>query len=252
MIDITVEQEQPVVWLSVSFPLTSLGEVSVMWWCKQTYVPMYELLNLIETHKNVTYSNTCRTWPACHVCCVYIFQIFIEHSLHFRESTSDDKNAKNTKLYSMRKHTFDGINLYTFPYFCSFWIMGHTNIRPPATNAGLLWQTPAKENGEKQHDIIAFRFLFTINACNVQKHLRYSILFHASDFLDFTTKAQRLTYKVLRKYLIRPWPHSVHTFRRKPFWNLTSLQKFLVREQNNMATRSRDLLWRRLLILVDI
>lgn len=30
MIDITVEQEQPVVWLSVSFPLTSLGEVSVM------------------------------------------------------------------------------------------------------------------------------------------------------------------------------------------------------------------------------
>lgn len=46
---------------------------------------------------------------------------------------------------------------------------------------------------------------------------KYSIQFHAFDFMDFTTKAQTLKYTMLEKYLIQPWPHSVRKFRRIPF-----------------------------------
>lgn len=35
--------------------------------------------------------------------------------------------------------------LFSLTHFCSFWIHGHTNIRPPETRAGLVWHTPAKQ-----------------------------------------------------------------------------------------------------------
>lgn len=63
-------------------------------------------------------------------------------------------------------------------YFCSFWMRGHTNIRPPATKAGLLWHTPAKENEQTTAWLLRrwhsdFWRSFKRSWLSAQKHLRY-------------------------------------------------------------------------------
>lgn len=146
--------------------------------------------------------------------------------------------------------------LDTLPYFCNFCIQGHTNIRPPATNAGLLWQTPAKKG-----EIAAGHYLHCdLFSRSMQPHAQNTCgklnSIPSFGLCTFYCKSTKIKVDNVRKYLIQPWPHSVHKFRRIPFWNLSnfsSQQKFLVRSLSTTIWRQYHVtsLWRRLLIVVD-
>ena len=113
----------------------------------------------------------------------YDLPFLIKHSvITFAFFTARTQNATPAQHNPIDNKKNIVCRLY-FSYFCSFWIQGHTNIRPPATKAGLEWQTPAKENAKKSN---LYSEDHTSKAPDAQKHLRNASQLWASTSTNFS------------------------------------------------------------------
>lgn len=172
-------------------------------------------------------------------------QIFILFRTYvpFHECTSDDKYADNT-ITCMRT-IFDGIN-YTFPYFCNFCIKGHTNIRPPATKAGLLWQTPAKKRRNNGRTLLHCDLFsrsmrpYARNTCEILNSIPcfwlYGFYYKSTNIKIYNVR--KIPDTTMASFGPQVSKNTILKFQQFDF---TAKVPCSILEHNNMATTSRDL-----------